>query len=162
MEQNPELLDLSFNNPSCQQVWGLVPSGPGNGFGYAIVTKTGDPMLCELDQCHLLNISSKSWDKVDLQPLIHRYGTTSVSTGSNQYWITGGHTVCGNSSSDCLILQTEVFNGESGEFRMGPDLPLPLSRHCIVRINQTHVFIGNYNAHIQTFHQVRIAAQQAT
>ena len=45
-----------------------------------------------------------------------------------------------------MLMTTEILI--NGQFQPGPDLPKPIAYHCMVTINQTHVFLtgGDYKS----------------
>ena len=53
---------------------------------------------------------------------------------------------------------TEIYHSDGNLFKAGPQLPSPLSEHCMARVNRSHfifagssVFAGGYDSHPVTF-----------
>ena len=61
----------------------------------------------------------------------------SVMLNSHLWWITGGLDAADNST-----LRTSILVNSDLEVTPGPDLPLPLRGHCLLKLNETHVLLN--------------------
>ena len=68
-----------------------------------------------------------------------RKWSSSAVLDDDTLWITGGH-------DDSAFLLTTEFVRADGSSVPGPDLPDEFGRHCVTRVNETHVMLtGGYN-----------------
>ena len=68
-----------------------------------------------------------------------RKWSSSAVLSHDTLWITVGH-------DDSTFLRTTEFIRTDGSSVPGPDLPDEFGRHCVTRVNETHVMlIGGYN-----------------
>ena len=68
-----------------------------------------------------------------------RKWSSSAVLDDDTLWITGGH-------DDSAFLLTTEFIRADGSSVPGPDLPDEFGRHCVTRVNETHVILtGGYN-----------------
>lgn len=58
-----------------------------------------------------------------------------VELGWNKYWIAGGGGWGNPATTTSVIL-------DNGVSTPGPALPMPMTFHCLVRVNGTHAFAG--------------------
>ena len=107
--------------------------------------KAGEPLLCGFsDQekgCFRYQILENNWVMEEYSLLENRTHASSVSYNNNSWIITGGQKYTGG--APVLLDSSEILRNH--EFTQGPMLPIPLSGHCSVRLNEGHIFItGGY------------------
>ena len=107
----------------------------------------GRPTICGGDsgsECFYYSTLFERWQtygRIDTQ----RVEAASVDLGGNRWLIAGGIDV-GKTSPNRLeeLSSSVIFRG--GVTRPGPELPAALSRHCLLRMNSSHLFLaGGYN-----------------
>ena len=111
---------------------------------YSTLT-AGEPLLCGFsDQergCFRYQILENNWVLEEYSLLENRSHASSVSYDNNSWIITGGQTYTGG--APVLLDSSEILRNH--EFTQGPMLPIPLSGHCSVKLNGSHIFIsGGY------------------
>ena len=129
------MVDLSSTSNPCSS---LNLKAPPNFFTYSTghVTATGDPVVCNnMFGCMKYDLVNDDWTE-EMNMGTMRSLAASVQTGENQYWILGGLT------SGIYSNSTEVYNALTDSFKPGPEMPLPVLGHCVVKVNATHIFVG--------------------
>merc|ERR1711963_588531 len=69
-----------------------------------------------------------------------RSEAASILLNENKVWITGGYLQ--NGHGGIATKTTEILDIETLTFSTGPDLPTWLFDHCMVKYNESHIFIG--------------------
>merc|ERR1711892_855301 len=115
----------------------LFPHGEYSG--YVGRLSPDGPQLCggsvsgvEQSACHLLDRNG-SWVSAP-QMTVERDAPAAVQLGES-WWVTGGV-----DAADNTLSSTELLTGNT--WLSSTDLPTPLSAHCMVKINSSHVFIA--------------------
>ncbi len=114
--------------------------------------KGGVPVVCggrfggyysHSDKCYIVGNSTKVASMHS-----KRSSAAALAIDSDKtLWITGGLTA--TSYPDIYVNSTEFVYFDGREANQGPDLPLPLARHCMVRINQKWaMLIGGYQGNL--------------
>ena len=97
---------------------------------------TGRPLVCgasDTYECRYYSFEQGQWQQeVSLSTI--RNGATSLPLADGTLWITGGRAGVVDQES------TEIYR--DGAFAPGPDLFLPRTSHCLVRLNDTHSFLA--------------------
>ncbi len=104
------------------------------------------------DICYYYNNNDKEWKKVVKRLRTARYDSSSIVVDNGQtLWVTGGRDY-----GDKVFKSTELISPESNpnpkqelvsfRIRKGPDLPLNLHSHCLVKLSSTTaMLIGGNN-----------------
>ena len=140
-----EVVDFSqqsSNNTNCTNFVDF----PVDTFG-ATGQMTNLPIICggegrdhpSVDACYSL---TKDQTTQIASMIYKRSGAASVPIKNNSaLWITGGQ----NGVSKELLLATEIMdiraNGNLGSARLSIDLPLPVSGHCLIRLNDHTLYL---------------------
>ena len=103
------------------------------------------PVICgflEKDSfCYSLDMRDQYWRTNNFTLLEQRAQAAGVSLENGSWIIFGGQKY--NEQLPILLNTSEILI--DANFNFGPDLPLPLSGHCIVKIDQNHIFsAGGY------------------
>jgi hypothetical protein len=84
-------------------------------------------------------------------PLHRHFSVVTENLLTQDFWILGGE------DEQAILDSTEISESEmSGKWdEVAPKMPRSLSRHCVVRINETHVFLSggeNYKCILKLAH----------
>ena len=95
------------------------------------------PLICGVwngnGDCYIAGIATR--DPV-VKLLTPRDGSAAVAMGSHQLWITGGYD---DSSEDVMFTEIVDFTSSPASVVRGPELPMPMDGHCIVKLNESTV-----------------------
>ena len=83
--------------------------------------------------CYEYNPIYSNWSYAT-DMIYDRRWTSSVLLNDDELWLVGGNV------PSCQT--TEIYDRKTKSFRRGPDTPVQIYRHCITKLNATHVFIG--------------------
>ena len=141
LNADSELISL-FERPTCPK----PPDFPieASLAQYGVFMEEG-PLLCSFNAsdsgCFTYQISDGIWNPQVFNLSTKRSHAASVDYGNGSWLITGGEKYL---ESVPLILDTsEILTHD--KFTQGPNLPIPLSGHCIVRLKRFQIFIaGGY------------------
>ena len=131
-----EVIDLHTGGREC-----LVQNAHPDTKGYAIGTYvSGSPLVCGgnedgsfTDKCHSYHFESMSWTR---QPDLMQVRSYSASTLlPNQTFL-----AIGGNGNDNAGTTSEMFFGDV--WHVGPSPPHDMAGHCVVLINETHVFVA--------------------
>ena len=93
--------------------------------------------------CFRYNILENNWEIEQYSLLVNRSHASSVSFGNGSWIITGGQTYSDFERVPILLETSEILRDL--EFIQGPNLPISLSGHCSIQIDDNHIFIaGGY------------------
>jgi len=108
--------------------------GTAQNFGNNFIVSCGD---CDRKnrQCYSYN-ATEGW-KEYAQLAEYRQYTASVLINDHEMWVLGGYNTFEQ------LKTTEIISTKTKSARKGPDLPVTMYRHCAVKVNATHVFIGD-------------------
>ena len=141
LNADSEIISL-FARPSCPK----PPRFPIENLltVYSALPEKG-PLLCGFSVqekgCFIYQIMENIWTFEDYGLLENRSHASSVSYKNGSWIITGGQKY---SDGINVILNTSEILKNVG-FIQGPNLPIPLSGHCSVNINEEEIFIaGGY------------------
>ena len=115
---------------------------------YFISNKISESRLESISNCYEMDFNDWYWKQLPFALSEERaYSAnakySSGNDSSSQTWlILGGQRFTDGSPE--ILDSSEIL--EDNKFSYGPILPIPLSGHCAVSINDTHIFIaGGYN-----------------
>ena len=92
------------------------------------------------NKCYSYNTKTVEWNEF-AEMIEGRSEAASILLNDNKIWITGGWIRNPNGGGESTAT-TEILDIESATFSKGPDLPTWMYTHCLVRYNETHVFLG--------------------
>ena len=93
------------------------------------------------NECFRYQILENKWVMEEFALLENRSHASGVSLGDDSWIITGGQTYF--EGSPVLLNTSEILN--NSEFIQGPSLPIPLSGHCSLKLNDEKIFVaGGY------------------
>ena len=136
-----EIVSL-FARPSCPK----PPKFPiENTLALYSTLSANGPLLCGFSEretgCFRYQILENLWTMEPFALLENRSHASSVSYNNDSWIITGGQIY---SEGNPIILETSEILSNL-EFVQGPNLPIPLSGHCIVKLNYEQIFAaGGY------------------
>jgi len=138
-----EVINLStFSSTNCRIP--KVPNIDGDWHSYVATMTPDGPLFCggntgqyssDVTNCRLL-IKTGVW--VDVPPSMEMRGPRAGAAAvhfDNGWWVTGGHSSSQNTKSS-----TEIWDNKT--WRLHTPLPLALNKHCLVKVNSTHVFLA--------------------
>jgi len=118
---------------------GLLANRPTVCGGTCPSQNCGSSRAGAQDDCHYYNVTANEWYLLSKMSTKRYYHAILMIT-PDIMWITGGYTGSARTSS------TEYMYG-NGTIRAGANLPVPLERHCVVRLdNDTAMVIGGVSA----------------
>ena len=129
--------------------WPTCPKPPRfpieNTLAFYSTLKVNDTLLCGFSEqekgCFKYQIIENSWAMEAFSLLKNRSHASSANFNNNSWIITGGQEYTGR--TPVLLNSSEIL--QSNEFIQGPTLPIPLSGHCSVKLDEGHIFIaGGY------------------
>ena len=97
-----------------------------------------------LNSCYEYNPIDLNWSYVT-NMIYYRYIASSVLLNDNEMWVVGGSPGRGGYTS-------EIYDKNTKTFRKGPHIPVHMFNHCMVKLNETHVFIGGGESIDQQFY----------
>ena len=127
LESDVEVLGIGSDNPvHCDKPADLLTIKAGFGGGAFF---NNLPTVCQGSSCASYSFQEAKWD-AEYQLSTYRDGLRVVPINETAGWITGGKL---RSSTEVLV---------SGKLTPGPELPQSLHFHCILRVNETHLFLA--------------------
>jgi len=132
-QRTVDKIDPTKANTECQSV-GDIPERlvTTQNFGNQLIVS------CGTKSCYSYDASTNGW-KEYATLAERRENYASVLVNDHEMWILGGF----NSDQIKELETTEIVSAKTNRARRGPDLPEKMSYHCAVKVNATHVFIGN-------------------
>ena len=105
----------------------------------------GEPIICgfhgQESFCHGLDFKNQVWKVYNYSLLEQRSQAASVALENGSWVIFGGQKY--SEQIPVLLNTSEILIGS--KFHFGPQLPLPMSGHCIVKFDKEQIFIaGGY------------------
>ena len=106
------------------------------------------PLICGFNEqekgCFIYQFVESNWIIERFSLLENRAHASSVSYGNDEWLITGGQDY--HEGVPVILTSSEILRNMT--FTHGPMLPIPLSGHCSVKINEDQIFIaGGYGEH---------------
>ncbi len=118
-------------------------SGPTSGLLFsASAPRKPVPVICDMDTCNFLDLSTRKWTAIKEQFGRKRSGAASIVIDNGRtLWITGGQfqrRFCYNSTVFVSTTESSPFT-----IKPGPELPINVTVHCLNKINaSTALLIG--------------------
>ena len=143
VNSDAEIIAL-FPRPKCPK----PPEFPmANSLGlYGTLAEFG-PFVCGLhfsemeNSCFAYKVKELEWISMGFAINEKRTHASSAHFNNRSWIIIGGQKYLGD--VPVVLDSSEVFNGSM--FNFGPKLPIPLSGHCSVKLNKSHIFVaGGY------------------
>ena len=132
--QKSEVIDLSNPNAQCD----LLDDYPEEVMlATGALLQNDKPLICggwndqliKNDKCNIIGKEGQ------IQLLEKRAASSSIAIDEDSLWITGGV------NDDGHLKTTEFVNIKTLSSIPGPDLPIELAGHCMVKLNQTTVIV---------------------
>ena len=141
LNADSEIISL-FAQPSCQK----PPIFPiENSIALYGILSGEVPLLCGFSEketgCFKFKSVENNWVNIHFSLLENRSHASSIKYGNGSWIISGGQKYHGRVP---VLLDTSEILRDS-EFAFGPNLPMPLSGHCSLKIKEDQIFItGGY------------------
>ena len=105
----------------------------------------GEPVICGfLEQksfCYSLNLRKQTWNENNFTIIEQRAQATGVRLENGSWLILGGQIY--TEGVPVLLNTSEILI--NSKFQFGPQLPIPMSGHCTVKLEEKHLFTaGGY------------------
>ena len=133
-----EIVSL-FDRPNCPKPTNFPIE---NSLAYYGILFEDDPLICAFNGqengCFRYQIYRKEWSLEVFAINKQRTHASGVHYGNNSWIISGGHIF--QERIPLLLSTSEVLKNQMFDF--GPMLPIPLSGHCSVALDERQIFIG--------------------
>ena len=135
LQSDVEILSIGSDNPEqCDKPANLHLIDPGFGDGAFF---NNLPTVCQDRSCVTYSFEKQEWQTA-YQLSLKRDGLRAVAIDETTGWVTGGR---GLSSTEVLA---------NGQLTPGSELPLKLYFHCVVKVNETHIFFAGGRSNEQS------------